>query len=630
MTDREAIARFLQLQYGSVSGTAWIGIEGRPFDHPFKWPEQSELMVNSIVQEDACGNNVWYCVHLIRGESRAKGNSIERRRLHVDLDNELNDEQSRKLEELGAWVVYSGRPGHVHAYVELGENVDVATYHSLERGLIEYLGGDKSKQSDNDYMRIPGTTNHMSEKKPYPPAPVTWDGTTGFKNWGASELKSILPEVALAQAEYCKDPIQPEEVEIPEFLREKLTTPNVVGQRSDYAVRIINACAGLGYSEGETLYVMLQDPAQRERFEEKPGTVYMEIRKLHGTYVAPMDSPEQERDDFELLMGGSIAPIEEGNKYERIALSLGQLREIPPPVPFVDELIYTRTICRLSGHPGAYKSYLAISLACAIASQEDSWGPYGIHRHGTVLYIAAEGASGLAHRIDAWCEENGVDPKDLDMKFLTVPTQFSFEADMQPLTEYINKIGAVFVVFDTQSRCTVGLDENSAKDMGLAVDGLERMMAQTNATAMILHHTTKEGSTARGSSVWEGAVWSELSCKRDGPNLTVHCSKHKDAHDDCDHLFYAKDSSFVALEPIPVLVPKQNVQDVFDRRRQILNVLVNELAAPWISIAELKNDWGIPKATSNNVLNALVKEGIVVRGGTAARPKFAAAERVQG
>lgn len=177
--DPSTIRRWLELQYGQDSGTAWIGVDGpNGFnDNPFQWPEQAEEIVEFIVAKNAAGYNVWYAAHLsyskLRtsdgGEGRKMGRSVKRRRLHVDIDRELTDSDLDKLTELHAWVVWSGSPGHVHAYIELNRSVDVGMYHRLEDRLVAYFGADKAVCRDNGLLRIPGTVNWMSAKKPYPP-----------------------------------------------------------------------------------------------------------------------------------------------------------------------------------------------------------------------------------------------------------------------------------------------------------------------------------------------------------------------------------------------------------------------------------------------------------------------------
>ena len=53
-------------------------------------------------------------------------------------------------------------------------------------------------------------------------------------------------------------------------------------------------------------------------------------------------------------------------------------------------------------------------------------------------------------------------------------------------------IEPVLIVLDTLARLMVGADENIAKDMGLAIAGIDRLRQETRATVLVIHHTRKE------------------------------------------------------------------------------------------------------------------------------------------
>ena len=53
------------------------------------------------------------------------------------------------------------------------------------------------------------------------------------------------------------------------------------------------------------------------------------------------------------------------------------------------------------GEPGCGKSFVAIDLACCVATGH-SWHGKAIKRPGSVFYIAGEGFNGLSRRLMAW------------------------------------------------------------------------------------------------------------------------------------------------------------------------------------------------------------------------------------
>jgi hypothetical protein len=136
-----------------------------------QWPEEAETVYAAIEMVGAQGD-LYVCPYLRRNPGRVKGDAVALRLLHTDVDHGLDLEVAR---ELGAFVVGSGTPGNGHVYVPLSRPVTVAEHDALCRGLIERLGGDKGKHSDNDLLRPVGAYN----LKPTvfdnrPPARITW------------------------------------------------------------------------------------------------------------------------------------------------------------------------------------------------------------------------------------------------------------------------------------------------------------------------------------------------------------------------------------------------------------------------------------------------------------------------
>ena len=69
-----------------------------------------------------------------------------------------------------------------------------------------------------------------------------------------------------------------------------------------------------------------------------------------------------------------------------------------------------------------------------------------------------------------------------DLAWFKVLTQALPLGDPKAVAEFISVVKAAFdgeeielVVLDTQARCTEGLDENAARDMGLAIGQMDRI-----------------------------------------------------------------------------------------------------------------------------------------------------------
>ena len=154
-----------------------------------------------------------------------------------------------------------------------------------------------------------------------------------------------------------------------------------------------------------------------------------------------------------------------------------------------------RTVAAVIGPPGSLKSS-PISWLCSVATGTP-WLGRPVKR-GPVLLVAAEGAYGIHGRITAWEQHHGVDVPDDALSVIAGPVNLTIRTDVSSLAADIG--GHALVAIDTLARCTAGADENSARDMGIAVESLYLLRDATgDGTVAIAHHTPKtNGATARG------------------------------------------------------------------------------------------------------------------------------------
>lgn len=74
-----------------------------------------------------------------------------------------------------------------------------------------------------------------------------------------------------------------------------------------------------------------------------------------------------------------------------------------------------------------------------------------------------------------------------------------------------------------------GSDENSSKDMSTAVYHLDEIKEATKwGSVVVVHHTTKDGKTVRGSSVLESAADTIYQIEPAKAGLTLTRTKRKD------------------------------------------------------------------------------------------------------
>jgi AAA domain len=200
-----------------------------------------------------------------------------------------------------------------------------------------------------------------------------------------------------------------------------------------------------------------------------------------------------------------------------------------PPVEFEYELdgyLARGELTGFYGPGGSKKSFVA-----------QAWASHLANAGLTVLYVAAEGASGLQDRFAAWKQDysntTGFASHLDTLMVMPAPIRMQDGKDVAAFIEAVEaQLGEyrpVLVVIDTLGRNFVGGDENSAKDMGLFVEGAEQIRRKWSTAVIVIHHTTKDGSSERGSQALRNASFAMFKFSSSGPSVTVECDRMKDA-----------------------------------------------------------------------------------------------------
>ena len=150
------------------------------------------------------------------------------------------------------------------------------------------------------------------------------------------------------------------------------------------------------------------------------------------------------------------------------------------------------------------KTFVAHDIALAVARGIPFAGRHET-ASGIAIYIALEDPTGLNDRHVAHRQVYGV--IGARFAFVDYPLQFHNEASVGGLVEKLEAItrhagtSVSLVIIDTLAKAMVGLDENSAGDMAVAMRGLETIQKATGGCVMAVHHTGKDPKAGmRGSS----------------------------------------------------------------------------------------------------------------------------------
>jgi len=167
-------------------------------------------------------------------------------------------------------------------------------------------------------------------------------------------------------------------------------------------------------------------------------------------------------------------------------------------------LLHRNSYVMLYGQPGEGKTFMALDMLFHIASGKE-WHGRRV-RQGTALYLAYEGMGGMRKRARALLHQYGDtdDPLYMDSASYNLREKPGRQALGQLIAAMPEK--PAVIVFDTFAHALCGGDENSAQDVGAFNTGIKALITATGACVIVLHHPTKVGDSARGSSALSGAV----------------------------------------------------------------------------------------------------------------------------
>ena len=184
------------------------------------------------------------------------------------------------------------------------------------------------------------------------------------------------------------------------------------------------------------------------------------------------------------------------------------------------------------GRSDSYKSFQVIDWGCCIATGQ-TWNSLETEQ-GLVVYIAGEGAQGARKRVKAWELSNNIEAEN----FITIGSAVMMN-ETDGILQLISTLTDIekecdrsvdLVIIDTLARCNSG-EENSTTDMGLFIQGCDKVKEMFNTTVLAVHHSGKDDSKgARGSSsLYSASDFEYKVSKKDELKFELKCTKMKDS-----------------------------------------------------------------------------------------------------
>jgi hypothetical protein len=234
-----------------------------------------------------------------------------------------------------------------------------------------------------------------------------------------------------------------------------------------------------------------------------------------------------------------MSPVSYNKEIEKPQLSTviklysrSELAARPDPKWVVRNILPETGIAAIYGAPSSGKTFVALDLANHISLGKSAWFGHKV-KTSPVVYVALEGGGCIKHRLEAWEAENSDVSNVLTVLDHVTLNNLDHATALAHAVSSQCRQGAV-VFIDTLAQAIPGADENSGKDMGLALEAAKHIAASVGGLVVLVHHTGKDKSKGlRGHSSVHAALDAAIVVERNA--MTDHrswkVSKMKDGED---------------------------------------------------------------------------------------------------
>ena len=256
------------------------------------------------------------------------------------------------------------------------------------------------------------------------------------------------------------------------------------------------------------------------------------IQSLMARFTTAGFSEADTRREVQTMIDGARrkgwAPEPPETRYLPIQ-SASEIFSAEPPEWLIDGLLPRVGVGLLNGPSGSGKTYVAVDAAMAVANGSAFANNHPTEK-GRVLYAAGEDRAGVARRIVAHSQHSGLSDAGIGVwQGVSLAGLYDIEHLISLGVRYD------FVINDTLSRATPGLDENSNSDMAAAIDRGYRLSAAWRCFVLIVCHTGKDvAKGVRGASALVANVDTVLKVTRPGRGsiVSVTIEKQKSGRED--------------------------------------------------------------------------------------------------
>lgn len=237
----------------------------------------------------------------------------------------------------------------------------------------------------------------------------------------------------------------------------------------------------------------------------------------------------------------------------RVETAADALQPLQPLDYIIEPILARGSISTWYGEPGCKKTYSLLSLGISVAAGKE-WLGFQTKQCRVLIVDEESGRQRLRLRI-AEALRGALAGESTPLAFIS---QAGFRMDDQgsvrELSSLIQEQAAELVIIDSLASVSSG-DENSKHDMQLVMSGLRQIAETTGAHVAVIHHSSKNGGSYRGSSVIKAScdLMVEVTSEDTSPYVNFRTEKNRDglAAKWSAKAVWVNDAGQFYLEPMP-------------------------------------------------------------------------------
>jgi hypothetical protein len=295
----------------------------------------------------------------------------------------------------------------------------------------------------------------------------------------------------------------------------------------------------------------------------------------------------------------------------------------PVPPWIIEGFLPAGGIVEMFGPSNAGKTFVALGLSTAVALGAPDWLGHRVITPGRVAYAVGEGHAHFPRRLHALRTHYGLgDEEPSGVLFLRERFTLLKPDDVTGVIDAVRATLAGeplrLLTLDPLAAFFTGGDENSARDMGIALDALHRLRTELATTVFFGHHPGW-GNTERerGHSSLRANVDVCYAVKADDGLITLEATKVRDDAPPPPlrlRLQPAADSCVVALAT-DAAADTRTVTTLTAKQQHILDALGAIVVDDPVAYSRWKTAAGAADTTFDRTVALLVRSGYVLKLG---------------